>query len=81
MISFSRNSKNTLRVEAIEGVGTTTTYMAEAVPGSLESQSVWQIQKIVETVVGGTTTTTITYPNGDNRYWFIWNNRATYDYL
>ncbi|MBP5705075.1 MAG: hypothetical protein J6X12_10345 [Paludibacteraceae bacterium] len=44
------------------------------------SQPVWQIKKITETTVDGTTTTLIQYANGRNGYHFVAANYASYTY-
>lgn len=59
--------------ESTEG----TVYIGYAKRGSLTSESLWRIKKII-TVAG---ITTIGYVNGNLNYNFIWDNRATYTYL
>ena len=54
-------------------------YIGYALPGSLTSESKWQIQKFL---FDGTFNVplSITFPNGNSHHDFIWDNRATYSY-
>lgn len=60
----------------IDEASATVTYVGKALPGSLTSASVWQIQKI-----DTTTGTVITFADGDGEFDNEWDNRATLVYL
>lgn len=47
------------------------TYVGKAEPGSLDSESVWQIQRISESQG-----VSVTFPNGDDSYSYIWGDRV-----
>jgi hypothetical protein len=65
---------DTLRVHE---VSPTLTYIGKASPGSLETDAVWQLQKL-ETVNG---TLSITYPEGKYSFNYFWNSHESYSYL
>ena len=71
-------------IEEITDGSVITTYIGSGAPGSNTANqyaaSTWQIQKVVATTDGGTVTTTIAFPNWDNRYSFCWDDRASYSY-
>lgn len=52
------------------------TYLGKASTGSLESDLVWQLQKI-ETIDG---TMSITYPSGDHSFSYNWTDHSSYTY-
>ena len=51
-------------------------YLGKANPGSLETDAVWQLQKI-ETIDG---TLSITYPEGEHSFNFVWAAHESYTY-
>jgi hypothetical protein len=53
-----------------------TTYVGEALPGSVASAAVWQIIKIVEI----SEMTSVLYANGSASFTNIWNNRTSLGY-
>lgn len=61
----------------LDEASSTVTYVGKAVPGSLETQAIWQIQKIE--VVG--TVTKILWADGDKNFDNIWSNRLSLTYL
>lgn len=56
--------------------GAGTLYVGSAAPGSLDSDAVWKIKKVLTS--GGSTR--ILYPNGSVNYAFVWDNRAGLTY-
>lgn len=60
----------------IEDLGTGTTYSGKASAGSLSSDAVWQVKKIVES--GGDLT--ITFADGDTNFDNVWDDRASLTY-
>lgn len=60
----------------VDQVDSTTVYIGIAPRGSATSASNWQISKVSIS----STITSETYPNGDDRMAFVWDNRATYTY-
>jgi len=81
---YNRESGTAKRVHEITGLagGTTTvTYVGSSKVGADASKPVWQIMKVTEVVAGDETTTTITFPNGSDKYGFVWNDHETFSYL
>ena len=61
----------------LDEVDTSTTYIGEAEPGSLTSNSVWRIKRIIETGPDSE----ITWADGDSDFDNIWDNRLSLTYL
>ncbi len=59
-----------------EEISSTVAYAGYAIPGALNSASVWKIKKII-TSAG---ITSAFYPNGDGGFTYIWDDRASYTY-
>lgn len=60
----------------VDEADSTTTYVGIAPRGSATSKDNWQIKLILVS----DTITSITYPNGDDRMAFVWDDRTTYTY-
>ena len=60
----------------IDEISSTIIYRAEAIAGSVDSSSVWRIQKIV---ISGSTTT-VTWASGTAAFDKVWNSRLSYTY-
>lgn len=75
---FLKEQLHALRSETDSATGVT--YVAKAAPGTADGAAAWQIQKITVTTVGTVETVVLKFPNGDNRYAFVWNDRASYTY-
>lgn len=74
--------KNAQRVEEITVGSIVTTYVGNAIVGSLDASPVWQIARVVEdSSVAWTVSTSIKFPDGDHKYSFIWSNRASLTYV
>jgi len=59
----------------VDTVSSTILYLGESDPGSLESASVWRIQKI-----DLTTGVSINFANGEKEFDKVWDNRTGYTY-
>lgn len=57
-------------------VDATTSYLGEAVPGSLSSAAVWRVKLL--TFAGDDVT--VTYADGDSDFDNVWDNRASLTY-
>ena len=60
----------------LDDVGSGITYLGEAEPGAVTSNSVWRIKKIVETGPD----VAITWADGDDLFDNIWDNRLSLSY-
>lgn len=65
---------------AFDNTGTNgnTIYVGSTKPGNIKSASKWKIQKI--TYDANDNPTDIQWPNGDNSFSYVWDDRATYTY-
>lgn len=61
----------------IDEVSSTEYYIGISNNGSNINSPTWKIRKVIKI---GTTWNTSLYPNGDQGFSFIWNNRAIYSY-
>lgn len=57
--------------------GTVTTFEGWCPKGAKTSDEVWKIRKTVAVTAANVTTTTVSYPNGDDGFGFKWDDRAT----
>ena len=57
-----------------------TTYVGRAARNSSTDASVWQIIKMVESTVAGVESTDILWAEANDKFKFIWDDRATYSY-
>ena len=80
---YNRESGTAKRIHEITGLegGTTITYVGSSKVGADTTKPVWQIMKVIESVSGSETTTSITFPNGSDKYAFIWDNHEALSYL
>ena len=78
--TFTREGLKAVRVDETVTGDTTVTYVGNAEPNSKNSEPRWQIRRVVTVVSGGNTSTEITFPNGDNTYTKVWDDRTTYVY-
>jgi hypothetical protein len=60
----------------IDEVDSNTIYVGIASRATITSASSWQIIKILTTG----TVTSVLYPNGNDGFLYIWDNRTTYTY-
>jgi len=61
----------------VDDAGSGITYIGKADPGSSEASGVWQISRIDESSPGQTI---ILFPDGQNSFDKIWDNRASLSY-
>ena len=72
---------NSQKIEEITAGDLVTTYVWSSEPWADWSKAIWQIRKIVQdSSVVWTVSTSIWFPNWDNRYGFVWDDRASYTY-
>jgi hypothetical protein len=64
-------------VPVIDSASSTVTYIGYAIPGSLESNPVWQIKKLVDSG----TVTKMYLADGNQNFDNIWSDRASLVYL
>lgn len=72
----SGNTTYTTRIDTVSTSGIT--YIGKAIPGSIVSNSVWQIQIIDESQTPETTI--ILFADGNAEFNNIWDNRTTLNY-
>lgn len=76
LVVYRQRVENPPESVRMEDDGAGTVYVGKAVVGASESESVWQIKKILTS--GGSLS--IMYPDGDAGYSFSWANRVGYLY-
>ena len=76
-MSGVRLPNNQNYVPIIDEASATVTYIGFAIPGSIESDPVWLIKKLVES---GTVTKTY-LADGNQNFDNVWSNRASLNYL
>lgn len=69
-----------LKVVDSSVAGTVTTYEGWCPKGAKTSEAVWKIRRTVATTVTTTVTTTVAYPNADDGFNHVWDNRASLAY-
>lgn len=67
-------------ITEIDEPGGGITYIGYAAPNTSFATPQWKIKRMVETVVGTDTQTSITYAGGAANFNQVWNNRATLFY-
>ena len=65
-------------IQLIDEVSSTEFYIGLSNNGRDTSKEIWKINKITK---NGNVWNTSQYPNGSQKFEFIWDNRATYTYL
>lgn len=60
------------------GTNNATIYIGKTKPGNAKSASKWQIQKL--TYDGNGMVSDVQFPNGNNSFQFVWDDRASYTY-
>jgi hypothetical protein len=76
-MSGIRLSEENNLISYVDTASSTITYIGLATPGSLETDSVWQIAKVL---VSGTVIKTM-LANGNSSFTSSWSNRASLTYL
>lgn len=70
---FTQEPPVTMRIDAADS---TTTYIGEAIVGSVTSGAIWRIKKIV----ASGSLTSILFADGNQNYDNVWDNRASLSY-
>jgi len=65
-------------ITLIDEVSSTEIYVGISNNGSNIFEPFWRIKKIIK---NGNVWSITLFPNGDQRFIYIWNNRASYTYL
>jgi len=73
----TKRRESAVRYDAASGGFPRTSYLGKAKPGSLDSQAVWSIQRIVEQSGGDID---IKWADGNQNEDNVWNNRASLVY-
>lgn len=64
-------------IKLIDEVSETEIYTGISKQGNKKDKAVWQIKKMLKT---GTVWNTSLFPNGNQGFDFVWDDRATYTY-
>jgi YD repeat-containing protein len=60
------------------GTNNATIYIGKTKPGNAKTTAKWQIQKLTYDANG--LVSDIQWPNGDNSFSYVWNDRASYSF-
>ena len=72
--------KNSMPYKIEEDTDSGITYIGYASGFPADSDSEFAIMRMVETLVGNTTTTVITFPDGSLNFKYVWDDRASLSY-
>jgi len=75
---FNNNFQTTETTTLIDEVSATEYYIGVSDNGKFTNKAVWRIKKIKKT---GNVWDVTLFPNGNQSYEFVWNDRTSYTYI